>query len=119
LSSPELGETFTDLPPPDFNARHDMHSSRGAGRIDLTEKAAGSLGSRTKLKIRLSQDEFAESRRAVSESEFPNLALFAFQALAEGLDDDDFTRVERKRTRTLSIHISKEFQEKIRRRAEI
>jgi hypothetical protein len=72
---------------------------------------------KTKLRIGLSADEHAELRRAVSESEFPNMALLVFQAIHTGLDADEVAGVQRKHTKSVTIHISKEFQEKIRARA--
>lgn len=86
---------------------------------EVAEQESPAERSRGKLKIRLSQDEFAELRRSVSKSGFPNVASFAFQALSLGLDDDDITGLQKKRTQTLSINISQEFKEKIRRRAEM
>jgi hypothetical protein len=73
--------------------------------------------SRPKLKIQLSEDEYAELHRAAVEAEFPNMALLVFQAIQAGLESDQTRGIQRKRTRILSIHVSKEFTEKVRLRA--
>jgi hypothetical protein len=70
-----------------------------------------------KLRIRLSADEHAELRRAISESEFPNMALLVFQAIHAGLERDEVVGVERRHTKSVTIHTSREFKQKIRARA--
>jgi hypothetical protein len=77
----------------------------------------GTTPSKTKLKIRLSGDEYAELRRVVSEGEFPNIALLVFQAIHVGLEGDEIIGVQRKHTRSVTIHVSREFKQKIWARA--
>ena len=72
---------------------------------------------KAKLRIRLSADEHAELRRAVSESEFPNMTLLVFQAIHAGLESDEVAGVQRKHTKSVTIHISRMLQQKIRARA--
>lgn len=72
---------------------------------------------KAKLRIQLSADEHAELRRAVSESEFPNMALLVFQAIHAGLEGDETVGVQRKHTKSVTIHTSREFKQKIRTRA--
>jgi len=75
------------------------------------------VSGKAKLRIRLSADEHAELRRAVSESEFPNMALLVFQAIHAGLEGDEIVGVQRKHTKSVTIHTSREFKQKIRARA--
>lgn len=83
---------------------------------EQTSDEAATRG-KTKLRIRLSADEHAELRTAVSESEFPNTALLIFQAIHAGLEGDEVVGVQRKHTKSVTIHISREFKQKIRTRA--
>jgi hypothetical protein len=73
--------------------------------------------SRTTLTVFLSQEEYAELRRAVDEANLLNMSLFVFQAIQAGLENDETHWVQRKRTRRVNLHASKEFSEKIRLRA--
>jgi hypothetical protein len=67
--------------------------------------------------VRLSEDEYTELRKAVSEASVPNVSLLVFQAIQTGLEGDETHRLQRKRTRIIYIHVSREFMEKIRNRA--
>lgn len=82
---------------------------------DLT--GDGAAAGKAKLKIRLSADEHAELRRAVRECEFPNMALLVFQAIHAGLEGDPIASVQCKRAKSVTIHTSREFKQKIRARA--
>ena len=67
----------------------------------------------------LSQEEYGELRRAVDEANLPNMSLFVFQAIREGLGREEARGVQRKRTRRVDLHVSKDFSEKVRLRARL
>jgi hypothetical protein len=90
---------------------------RGCVKESAEQTSDEAATGKTKLRIRLSSDEHAELRRAVSESEFPNMALLIFQAIHAGLEGDEVVGVQRKHTKSVTIHISREFKQKIRSRA--
>ncbi len=69
------------------------------------------------LVVSLSDDEFDELRRAIGEANLPNLSLLVFQAIQAGLESDEAQWIQRKRTRTVNIHVSRKFWEKIRLKA--
>ena len=74
-------------------------------------------GSSKTLVVFLSQEEYGELRRAVGEANVPNMSLLVFQAIQAGLESDETHGIQRKRNRTVNLHVSREFREKIRLRA--
>jgi hypothetical protein len=84
--------------------------------VEESEKRTTGGGSKT-LVVFLSQEEYGELRRALGEANLPNISLLVFQAIQAGLENDEMDGVQRKRTRTVNIHVSREFREKIRSRA--
>ncbi|MGA8855654.1 MAG: hypothetical protein WB643_00655 [Candidatus Bathyarchaeia archaeon] len=84
--------------------------------VEESEKRTTGGGSKT-LVVFLSQEEYGELRRAVGEANVPNMSLLVFQAIQAGLESDETHGVQRKRTRTVNLHVSREFMEKIRLRA--
>jgi hypothetical protein len=84
--------------------------------VEKSEKRTTGEESKT-LVVFLSQEEYGELRNAVDEANLPNMSLLVFQAIQAGLESDETRGVQRKRTRTVNIHVSKEFMEKIRVRA--
>ena len=87
---------------------------RGCVKESAEQTSDEATTEKAKLRIGLSADGHAELRRAVSESEFPNMALLIFQAIHAGLEGDDIISVQRKHTKSVTIHISREFKQKIR-----
>lgn len=96
----------------DANVNSPLRGVRERGVWELGEQT-----SKAKLRITFSADELAQLRRAVSESMFPNMALFIFQAIHVGLEDDQLALGAEKRTKSVTMHVSKEFKQKIRARA--
>ena len=92
---------------------------RGCVKESAERRSDEATTSNAKLRIRLSADEHAELRRAVSDSGFPNMALLVFQAIEAGLEDNDIAGLQRKHTKSVTLHISIEFKQKIRARAHI
>jgi hypothetical protein len=84
--------------------------------VEELQKRTTGGGNKT-LVVRLSQEEYGELRRAVGEANVPNMSLLVFEAIQAGLESDETHGIQRKRTRTVNIHISREFREKIRLRA--
>jgi hypothetical protein len=84
--------------------------------VEESEKRTTGGGSKT-LAVSLSQKEYDELRKAVDKANLPNLSLLVFRAIQAGLESDETGGVQGKRTRTVNIHVSKEFKEKIRSRA--
>lgn len=104
-------------PPATSTARINLAGGvTGDGVDEAAQQATG--GSRT-LVIALSDEELAELRRAAGEANLPNISLLVFQAIQAGLEGEETQGVQRKRTRSVNIHVSKEFKEKIRMRARI
>jgi hypothetical protein len=94
---------------------------RGVRRGRVKESAEQTSGEatrgKTKLRIQLTADEHAELRRAVSDIGFPNMALLVFQAIHTGLEEADIVGVQRKHTKSVTIHVSRQFKQKIQVRA--
>jgi len=90
---------------------------RGCVKESAEQTSDEATTGKAKLRIGLSADEHAELRGAASESEFPNMALLVFQAIHAGLEGDEVVGVQRKHTKSVTIHISREFKQKIRARA--
>lgn len=82
---------------------------------ELAQQTPGASGKT--LVVSLSDDEFDELRRAVGEANLPNMSLLVFQAIQAGLESDETHCIQRKRTRTVNIHVSRKFWEKIRLKA--
>lgn len=82
---------------------------------ELAQQTPGASGKT--LVVSLSDDEFDELRRAIGEANLPNLSLLVFQAIQAGLESDEAQWIQRKRTRTVNIHVSRKFWEKIRLKA--
>ena len=83
---------------------------------DTSDEATARGRGKAKLRIQLSADEHDQLRRAVDESGFPNMALLIFQAIHTGLEDNKIVGVQ-KHTKSVTIHISREFKQKILARA--
>ena len=83
----------------------------------VEESVRQGKGGNMTLRVWLSEAEYAELRRAVAEARLPFKSLLVFQAILAGLQSDKTHGVERRRTRTVNIHVSKEFMDKIRARA--
>jgi hypothetical protein len=103
------------------NLNSPLRGLRGGCVKESAEQASDEATTRrmmgtAKLRIEMSADEHAELRRAVSESEFPNMALLVFQAIHAGLEGNQVVGVQ-KHTKTVTMHVSRELKQKIRTRA--
>jgi hypothetical protein len=117
-----VSECFRYLPPREWIRTDELVSAWEVerGRImKLRNQEVGEKSSTasTTLQISLSDEEYAELRRAVSEAELPNRALLVFQAIHAGLESPEAHLSVSKRTRTINIHVSCEFKQIIRARA--
>ncbi len=83
----------------------------------MERSAHQAKGGSTTLQVWLSEDEYAELRRAVANAQVPNRSLLVFQAIHAGLEDAKMHGIQRKRTRAVNTHVSIEFKQKIRARA--
>lgn len=117
-------ECFRYLPPDEWIGRDKLASVwniEGGCVVESAQKdrggRSGTSSTSTTLKIFLSEEEHAELRRAFGEAELPNRSLLVFQAIHAGLQSSETHLTHRKRTRTVSIHVSREFMATIRARA--
>ena len=83
----------------------------------MEESVQQGKGGSTTLQVWLTEDEHAELRRAVAEAQLPYRSLLVFQAIHTGLESAETLGVQRKRTRAVNMHVSKEFKNRIRARA--
>ena len=83
----------------------------------MEESVQQGKGGSTTLQVWLTEDEHAELRRAVAEAQLPYRSLLVFQAIHAGLQSTETHGIQRRRTRTVNIHVSKEFKNKIRAKA--
>ncbi len=90
----------------------------GESAEETRDEATARGRGKAKLRIRLSADEHDQLRRVVEESGFPNMALLIFQAIHTGLEDNQGVGVQ-KHTKSVTIHISREFKQKILTRARL
>ena len=90
---------------------------RRSGEVSNSTGTASATS--TTLQITLSEEEYAELRRAVTDAKLPNSSLLVFQAIHAGLESGEAHFSDRKRTRSVSIHVSREFKQRIRARAQL
>lgn len=83
----------------------------------MERSAQQGKGGSTTLQVWLSEDEYAELRRAVANAQAPNRSLLVFQAIHAGLEGGGMRGIQRKRTRAVNTHVSTEFKKKIRAKA--
>jgi hypothetical protein len=90
----------------------------GEEGLDVLVQRSG-VASRRTLVVALTDEEFAELQRALSEADMPNMSLLVYQAIQTGLEKPEPRWVQRKRSRTVNIHVSKILWEKIRLKAQL
>ncbi len=83
----------------------------------MENSAQHGKGGSTTLQVWLSEDEYAELRRAVANAQVPNRSLLVFQAIHSGLESGGMRGIQGKRTRAVNTHVSIEFKQKIRAKA--